>query len=703
MMRCCFILLYTLLTMLILPAPSRAAAPPIANPLVADPHALRVRVREAGLQQIDAGALAAVGWDLTTIDSSRIHLWYQGQEVELDITDGGDGRLNPGDTLHFVGRLNPSRYGPESVYWLSLEETPGLRGTPQLAPGDPVRWEEDTRYHTRWPSMNGDHWYGRELVSVPDRDRTSIPLTLPISAPAGTRIQIAVVGTTPQTHTLQLTANGRALEPITWSGTSPHLGTVRLPFTVMPGVLQIDVTIMSDRPETVLLDWVMLPDVRPAYPASPHTPRVEPGPAFDPTAGPSHGQRGATYLMITHSTLRPALDPLIAAHQQRGEIVGVIDVQTASDAWSFGERDPEAIRSLIRTAVASWQPAPLAVLLVGTGNARMRVAPGAIDPTLIPPYFVDADPSRGEIACDTCFTRLDTANPLDDPLPELPIGRLPARTLAEAQAIVRKTAQYLTAPPRGAWRTQALLLADNDREADGRPDPAGSFVATAERAAALLPRGMHRERFFYAPDRPAGAGFSPNVAELRCRLFRALDGGSASDRACSPLPAGTEPGAALWIYAGHGSAWQWAETTPTAATPYLWYVYDADARTNGARLPILLSMTCLSGDWANPTLMTTDERLVLHPGGGVVASLSATGQGVNTGHARLLDGLLPQLFAVSGDRTLGAAHLAGLRAVVASGEHLDLAYSFGILGDPLVTLPFVPTHHQYVPVLGGGA
>lgn len=49
------------------------------------------------------------------------------------------------------------------------------------------------------------------------------------------------------------------------------------------------------------------------------------------------------------------------------------------------------------------------------------------------------------------------------------------------------------------------------------------------------------------------------------------------------------------------------------------------------------------------------------------------------------------------------AHLAGLRSVVASGAHLDLAYSFGILGDPLITLPFVPKHAQYVPLLSGGS
>ncbi|HEY0734233.1 MAG TPA: hypothetical protein VGD69_04965 [Herpetosiphonaceae bacterium] len=70
----------------------------------------------------------------------------------------------------------------ESMYWLSVEDTPGLRGTPQLTPGDPVRWEEDASYHTRWPSLNGDRWYGRELVTAPDRDRTSIQLALPVRA-----------------------------------------------------------------------------------------------------------------------------------------------------------------------------------------------------------------------------------------------------------------------------------------------------------------------------------------------------------------------------------------------------------------------------------------------------------------------------------------------------------------------------------------
>ncbi len=130
--------------------------------------------------------------------------------------------------------------------------------------------------------------------------------------------------------------------------------------------------------------------------------------------------------------------------------------------------------------------------------------------------------------------------------------------------------------------------------------------------------------------------------------------------------------------------------------------YDVDGRKNGDRLPIMLSMTCLTGDWANPVLMTTDERMVLAPNGGAIASLSATGEGVNTAHAELLRGLLPHLFETGQaggkiDRSLGAAHLAGLQRLVGNGLSRDLAYSFGILGDPDVALPFVASHSLFLP------
>lgn len=694
------ILVFTLLSSGLAASAATPASPTI-NPLIARPEALRVRVTTAGLQQLDGTRLSAAGWNLSVVNPTGIHLWRAGQEVPIELSGTADGRLDSGDTLRFVARIPWSRYTGEAVYWLSYDDSPGLRGSFQLSPGDPVRWEEDTQYYTRYASVNGDHWFGRELATTAERRGTTINLDLPVSAPVGTRLQVALVAKAALSHSLAASVNGRALTPVTWLSGGAYLATFTLPNTILPGSLQLDLQLTSpgSTADTVFIDAVTLPDIRPAYAATPVVPVVERNTGVDPRTGPTATQRGASYLIITHASLRSALDPLIAAHTQRGDTVGVVDVQSAYDAWTWGDRDPEAIRQLIRTAVATWQPAPRAVLLVGAGSVRMRVVPGQSDPTFIPPYLVNADPIRGEIACDTCYTRLAEGDALADPLPDVPIGRFPARSVADAQVLVRKTVTYLTAPPGGTWQTQAVLLADNDREADGTPDPAGSFVSTAETAAALLPRSMQAQRFYFAPDRATGKGYYQTSSELRCRLMRTLDGGSRNDTVCPQLPAGAQTGAALWVYVGHASMWQWGVTTPDSATPYLWYLYDADSRKNGDRLPILLSMTCLTGDWANPILMTTDERMVLWPTGGAIASLASSGQGVNTAHAQLLSGVLPRLFATTGGRrSLGEAHLAGLQAVHAAGGHDDLLYAFGILGDPDVELPFVATNAVFLPI-----
>ena len=128
----------------------------------------------------------------------------------------------------------------------------------------------------------------------------------------------------------------------------------------------------------------------------------------------------------------------------------------------------------------------------------------------------------------------------------------------------------------------------------------------------------------------------------------------------------------------------WAFTSVDAPTPYLVGLYDADTRANRAHLPILLSMACLSGNWANPTLPPIDARLLLRRGGGILAALTPVGSGVNTGHAHLLAGALPLLAA---GQSLGEAHLAGLAAIAQTGRNLDLLFTFGVLGDPAVRLP----------------
>jgi len=123
------------------------------------------------------------------------------------------------------------------------------------------------------------------------------------------------------------------------------------------------------------------------------------------------------------------------------------------------------------------------------------------------------------------------------------------------------------------------------------------------------------------------------------------------------------------------------------------------AVSNGGRLPILMSLTCLTGFFHEPLLETTDERLLVRQGGGVVASFSPAGKGVVLGHDVFARGVLRALFSRDPhERSLGAAQLAGFRALLASGENIDLTFTYSIFGDPALHVPFVPTAHSFLPV-----
>lgn len=668
-----------LLTLLLPPAIPAGAETPVS--------AWAITVDRPATITVPASALSSVGLSPTATRITR-----RGQCVAHQATASG---------ITFVGEANDSRHTRQTTYWLQ----PGDPACAEPAAAPTLTWEVDDVYRSDMPTLRGDRWFAAELRGGSSMEAR---ITLPQPLTAGASFEIAITPLADGALWLTLAVDGQ--EAGSWARVVAEGEPQAVPFTFTRSLAAGDRSFTLTANAAVLVDYLAFPSV-PA-PAAPLTiTDLRPMAAHDLRSGPEPGVAGADSLFLTTPELAAELAPLVAAHQAMGRSVAILNVQDVYDAFSAGERDPEAIRSLLREARETWLPAPSLLLLIGAGNARMRggdppaatdglkLSDGVLADPIIPPYLIAGIDPDGEIACDTCYARLDADDPADDPVPDLMVGRLPVRNAAELAAVVAKTVGALTAPPPGAWQSRAAILVDNDFEADGTPDEAGSFVETATRAAAALNRRLSLHRFFYAPDRPSSGSSYANAGELRCELFRLLDGGSASDTRCPPNPAGDEPGAALLMYIGHASEWQWGNTAFDAEVPYLFYLYDVDGRSNGARLPIVLSATCRSGNTGNPYLQAQDARMVLWPDGGAVASLSATGSGVNTGHATLLESLLPVLTGQAGaDRSLGAAHLAAVAAL--PPQHRDLGYSFQILGDPLVSLPFVATEWQFLPLVG---
>ena len=135
-------------------------------------------------------------------------------------------------------------------------------------------------------------------------------------------------------------------------------------------------------------------------------------------------------------------------------LVQVSDVQDVYDEFSFGLVDPEAIRSFLTYAYASWQPpAPLYVLLAGDGTFDPKNYLGVSPPTYIPAYLADVDPSLGETAADNRFVSVSGG----DFLPDMHLGRLAVNSAEEAAVVVNKVLAYEQNPPADVWSQKVML------------------------------------------------------------------------------------------------------------------------------------------------------------------------------------------------------------------------------------------------------
>lgn len=430
------------------------------------------------------------------------------------------------------------------------------------------------------------------------------------------------------------------------------------------------------QPRTYLLAG---PDTLHSPPIAPYTP-----PALLSAAHPP----GADVLYIAPAAWHPTLQPLLRQRSRQGYRALAVDAQQIYDGWSYGQVAPAAIREFLRTAAAAWDPAPLAVVLVGDGTYDPHNYSGRDNPNHLPPFLHWFDPWLGETACDTCYVRLDGSDPLADALPDMAIGRLPAKNQTELAHLVAKLLRYETAPSGGAWRRRAVFLADNFHKSDGSTDAAGNFALLADAQAALLPADVSVERLYYDPTAPLVPlpWQEPVAARAYQRTLELFD-----------------TGAGLLTFIGHGYYWNWATTEVSADPPHLLGLYDPDRMRNARRLPVVLAMTCLTSAFHIPAYSgtTIDERLLLHPSGGAVAVWGSTGLGVVYGHDRLQQGFHQALWhAAPTAAPLGMLTQAGYGTLFTEGVCCqESLFSFVLLGDPLTQVRIDATAAGYLPLI----
>jgi hypothetical protein len=718
-----------------------SAAPGPTNP-AAGGATWTMRVTQAGIQRLPAAALAAAGISLG--DPSRIHLHHGGAEVAMEQRGAGASL-----ELRFYAPPPGDRWNAADTYWLTLEPTAGARmSTRSALPGaaslgsarDRGDWHNNTLYDSTLPGPDGDHWFAADLKTGPGLAPATLTIPMTPTLPlANGSVVLTVRGSayTPGQHNLSVTI-GAQTQNANWGGAGDWsqsftfvANSPAAAITLVPGAapdgFELD-SVTWDRP--VVLDaggrgaifagadstyryqisnaaanrtlYDVSNSLAPSVLSIPagttttfedgparHYALTGPGTLFTPAINqhqPFDWSTPADVIYIAPAAFQSALAPLTARRQAQGHKVRVIDSQAIYDAWSFGQVLPAAIRDFLRYAAASWHPSPAYVTLVGDGTADPLDYLKRDDPNFIPPYLAMVDPWIGETACEACYARLDGADPIVDPLPDLALGRLTVNSAAELKDVVAKILNYEVSPLNVSWRSRNVYIADNFRDANNGVDAAGDFAAFADANAALQPAGVEIQRLYYDPS-STSAGVP----------WREPDALRAHARTLALLSAG----AGLVNYIGHSSQYQWAVTDPEKSPPYLLGLYDTDTLTNGTRLPIVLEMTCLTSAFQTPAYSRTtiDERWLIKPNGGAVAVWGPTGFGVAHGHDKLQQGFYRALWSAPRlSATLGQLTAAGYVELFTNGSCCqDTLATFALLGDPLTTARVLPAERVYLP------
>jgi hypothetical protein len=728
-------------TLLAQAGPFLAAAPGPSNPVAAG-TAWTVRATQAGIQRLPAATLMAAGVSLS--NPALLHLYHAGLEVALEQRGSGASL-----ELRFFAPKPGDIWNAADSYWLTVEATAGARMTSRSAmPGaaglgvarEQGVWRNNKLYDSVLPGPDGDHWFAGDLKTGPGLDPVTltVPLTQTLGVATGSTV-LTVSGSayTAGQHNLSVALGGE-VHSASWSGTgdwsktftfstnSPNANVTLTPGSAPDGV-EVD-SVTWDRPVglnvggqgalfagaagTFQYQISNAAADRTLYDVTdPRTPQlldIPPGTTTTFQDGPSRryalSSTGTLFipavsqhtpfdfatpadvLYIAPAAFQSTLAPLVARRQAQSHTVRVIDVQAIYDAWSFGQVSPKAIRDFLRYAAGNWSIAPAAVTLVGDGTVDPLNYLRRDDPNFIPPYLANVDPWIGETACENCYARLDGTDPTLDPLPDLALGRLTVNSASELAGVVTKIVAYETAPLNMGWGARSIYIADNYRQADNTIDPAGDFAALAEISAAQQPDGIEILRLYYDPS-PTSTGVPS----------REPDAVRAHDRTLALL----NQGAALVNYIGHSSQYQWAVTDSQKTPPYLLGLYDPDDLSNGARLPIVLAMTCLTSAFQTPNYSRTtlDERWLIKPNGGAIAIWGPTGFGVAHGHDAMQRGFYRALWAAPPQSaTLGQLTAAGYLELFNTGSCCqDTLATFALLGDPLTKARVQPAQRVFLP------
>ncbi|HCL05310.1 MAG TPA: hypothetical protein DHW64_04820 [Chitinophagaceae bacterium] len=381
-----------------------------------------------------------------------------------------------------------------------------------------------------------------------------------------------------------------------------------------------------------------------------------------------HGLPVPEYLIITHPLFMDAALRLADFHQQHYKrSVQVISIRQVYNEFASGSPDPTAIRDFIKM-LYDRKAGLKYVLLMGSGSfdPKNRIQNNY---AYIPTYQSNQslDP-LSSFTSDDFFGMLDDQDDVNQgnalQTIDVAIGRIPARTVTEANRMVEKIIAYHQPSRFGEWRNKLLFLAD-DKDLN-------LHLKDAEAVSTATANPVFQIQKIYLDAFPLISG----------------SGGSRYPAANEAIVNGINNGALIFNYSGHGNHIRLAEEAVLT-------VDEVNRLQNASRLPLIVTASCDFYPFDDPSKNALGAQVLTGDSTGAIALLT-TARLVFASSNRIIN----EYFIATALRpdpqtgkylSLGeAVRMAKNLSVTQAGEVLNTR-KFVLLGDPAMQLAF-PEH-----------
>lgn len=335
-----------------------------------------------------------------------------------------------------------------------------------------------------------------------------------------------------------------------------------------------------------------------------------------------HGLPQTDYAVVTHPDFLAQAEEIARLHRERdGYRTTVATTTQVYNEFSTGMPDPSAIRLFLKMfydraeADGSEADRPKYLLLLGNASYDVKNRLGS-NTNKIPTFEVPKAHSDESPATDDGFAFMGMDEGLDSPVDgdyftyngiiDIAVGRLPVKTVAEAEAVVRKIDNYgnpyfeqLTdweqkSGNLGDWRQEITFVTDDDFEAvyENTLDFTGDVAAVDPN---FNIEKIYADSYIKKSD-AVNAAYPEAQAALRRRMNR---------------------GAFFVGYIGHSSWDAWGDEKYLTLNgihqwePILSY-------------PMMFASSCTFAYYDQPDKTSGAEEAVLHPDGGAISMIAST-------------------------------------------------------------------------------